>query len=88
MEQGSSATEQLIYRASYRKHRERLIDIRHNAMLHDFLLPPKLRQEDKKGQMKNKIKHEEISTDNKILQGKINSIKNRNFHQSQQPFST
>jgi hypothetical protein len=57
-------------------------------MLHNFLQHSKPRLEDKKGQLRNKIKNEEITNDNKILKMKINSINKRNFHEGGLPFST
>jgi hypothetical protein len=50
MEQANSITQQLIYRTSYRKHKERLINISQNAVAHDFTMSSKP-SEDKKSQM-------------------------------------
>lgn len=38
MSEGLSKVDQHAYRSSYRKHRERLADIRHNLTVKDFFL--------------------------------------------------
>jgi hypothetical protein len=58
MSEPNSRTEQLIYRTSYRKHRERLNDIRQNITANDFL--PKNPHSIKKQQNKDRIRKEEI----------------------------
>lgn len=60
MSQGNSKAEKLLFQNSYRKHRERLADIRHNITTQDFKVPPRYRIEDKKRQMMDKMKHEQI----------------------------
>jgi hypothetical protein len=58
MIEANSRTEQLIYRTSYRKHRERLNDIRQNITTNDFL--PKNPHSIKKQYNKDRLKKEEI----------------------------
>jgi len=55
MNEVQSKTEQLIYRNSYRKHKERLNDIRHNITVKDFH-PLAKRPSNKKAELLNKTK--------------------------------
>lgn len=57
MSEPQSKTELLIYRNSYKKHKERLNDIRHNITANNFHLPPK-RPQDKKGDLRHKSRQE------------------------------
>lgn len=86
IEQGNR-TEQLIYRTSYRKHKERLADIRHNITANDFL-PPRNHQSAKKHSFKDRIRKEDIDSANSYLKSKINAIKNRSNGKVDELFST
>ena len=86
IEQGNR-TEQLIYRTSYRKHRERLAGIKHNITTTDFL-PQRQTQSGKKSQHKDRVRKEEIEGNNHYLKSKISSIKNRNHSKLEELYST
>lgn len=77
MSEGLSKVDQQAYRSSYRKHRERLADIRHNVTTKDFFLEAHPRPSDKKGMLRNKFKQEEIQHENSLLKKKINGLKAR-----------
>ena len=77
MSQSNSKTEKLIYQNSYRKHRERLADIRHNVTTQDFRAPPRYRIEDKKWYMVERMQQDQIESENSLLHHKIGSFKSR-----------
>ena len=72
-----SKTSQYIQRSYYRKHKQRLHDIRAHMTSHDFRSPLAHRPPDRKRILMERIKKDEIDSENKLLQGKIHAINSR-----------
>ena len=68
----------MIYRTSYKKHRERLLDIKHDQLV-QYDQTALHKNIDKKRMLNAKIKKSEIESENNILQHKINSIKEQTY---------